>query len=63
MHVFMDEKVMCKEAYATCVFFRSKTPQAVKIQLIRVKDRVASIKQASIPILESIGSRLRDLEQ
>ncbi|GFS57339.1 uncharacterized protein TNIN_146701 [Trichonephila inaurata madagascariensis] len=49
MHVFVDS---CKEAYATCIFFRSNTSQGVKIALVRAKARVVPIKQETIPSLE-----------
>ncbi|GFW96410.1 integrase catalytic domain-containing protein [Trichonephila clavipes] len=49
MHVFVD---ICKEAYATCIFFRSNTSQGVKVALVRAKARVAPLKQVTIPRLE-----------
>ncbi|GFU53923.1 integrase catalytic domain-containing protein [Trichonephila clavipes] len=49
MHVFVDA---CKEAYTTCIFFRSNTPQGVKVALVRAKARVAPLKQVTIPRLE-----------
>ncbi|GFY78268.1 integrase catalytic domain-containing protein [Trichonephila inaurata madagascariensis] len=49
MHVFVD---VCKEAYATCIFFRSNTSQGVKIPLINAKARVAPLKQVTILRLE-----------
>ncbi|GFW95070.1 integrase catalytic domain-containing protein [Trichonephila clavipes] len=59
MHVFVDA---CKEAYATCIFFRSNTSQGVKVALVRAKARVAPLKQVTIPRLElmacCIGARL-----
>ncbi|GFW26969.1 integrase catalytic domain-containing protein [Trichonephila clavipes] len=59
MHVFVDA---CKEAYATCIFFRSTTFQGVKVSLVRAKTRVAPLKQVTIPRLElmacCIGARL-----
>ncbi|GFX11702.1 integrase catalytic domain-containing protein [Trichonephila clavipes] len=59
MHVFVDA---CKEAYATCIFFRSNTSQGVKVALVRAKARVAPLKQVTISRLElmvcCIGERL-----
>ncbi|GFU84127.1 integrase catalytic domain-containing protein [Trichonephila clavipes] len=59
MHVFVDA---CKEAYVSCIFFRSNTSQGVKVALVRAKARVASLKQVTIPRLElmacCIGARL-----
>ncbi|GFU88636.1 integrase catalytic domain-containing protein [Trichonephila clavipes] len=49
MHVFVDA---CKEAYATCILFRSNTSQGVKVALVRAKARVAPLKQVTIPQLE-----------
>ncbi|GFV56126.1 integrase catalytic domain-containing protein [Trichonephila clavipes] len=52
----------CKEAYATCIFFRSNTSQGVKVALVRAKTRVAPLKQVTIHRLElmacCIGARL-----
>ncbi|GFX74663.1 integrase catalytic domain-containing protein [Trichonephila clavipes] len=62
MHVFVDA---CKEAYATGIFFRSNTSQGVKVALVRAKERVAPLKQVTIPRLEPmvccIGARLAHL--
>ncbi|GFW07801.1 integrase catalytic domain-containing protein [Trichonephila clavipes] len=59
MHIFVDA---CKEAYATCIFFRSTTFQGVKVALVRAKARVAPLKQVTVPRLELmacyIGARL-----
>ncbi|GFV77764.1 integrase catalytic domain-containing protein [Trichonephila clavipes] len=44
MHVFVDA---CKEAYATCIIFRSNTSQGVKVALVGAKARVAPLKQLS----------------
>ncbi|GFT19686.1 integrase catalytic domain-containing protein [Trichonephila clavipes] len=49
IHVFVDA---CKETYATCVFFRSNTSQGVKVALLRAMERVAPLKQITIPRLE-----------
>ncbi|GFY16357.1 uncharacterized protein TNCV_2350021 [Trichonephila clavipes] len=65
MHVFVDA---FKEAYATCIFFRSNTSQGVKVALVREKVRVAPLKQVTIPrlvpwvlrFLNNVRSRISD---
>ncbi|GFW32242.1 uncharacterized protein TNCV_2143232 [Trichonephila clavipes] len=65
MHVFVDAY---KEAYANCIFFRSKTSQSVKVALVRAKARVAPLKQVTIlrlvawvlRFLNNVRSRISD---
>lgn len=59
LHVFCDAS---KIAYATCIFLRSENENSVFCQLVQARNRVAPMKEISIPRLEllacNIGARL-----
>ncbi|GFY59430.1 uncharacterized protein TNIN_318801 [Trichonephila inaurata madagascariensis] len=59
LHVFVDAS---KNAYAACIFVRTKLASGIKLHLLRAKSRVAPIKSVSMPRLEllacCVGSRL-----
>ena len=52
-HTFRDVN---KNAYATSVFFRSKTEYSVSCQLVQTRNRVVSMKLTFIPWLELLAS-------
>ncbi|GFU30812.1 integrase catalytic domain-containing protein [Trichonephila clavipes] len=68
MHVFVDA---CKEAYATCIFFRSSTSQDTKVALVSAKVRVAPLKQVTIlrlvawvlRFINNVRSRINDSKE
>ncbi|GFV55410.1 uncharacterized protein TNCV_2463001 [Trichonephila clavipes] len=59
LHVFVDAS---KEAYAACIFVRTKLASGNKLRLLRAKARVAPTKSVSMPRLEllacCVGTRL-----
>ncbi|GFW65681.1 putative RNA-directed DNA polymerase from transposon X-element [Trichonephila clavipes] len=59
LNVFVDAS---KEAYAACIFVRTKLASGIKLHLLRAKARVASTKSVSMPRLEllacCVGARL-----
>ncbi|GFV52739.1 DUF5641 domain-containing protein [Trichonephila clavipes] len=59
LHVLVDAS---KEAYAACIFVRTKLASGIKLHLLRAKARVAPTKSISMPRLEllacCVGARL-----
>ncbi|GFX05906.1 uncharacterized protein TNCV_1785391 [Trichonephila clavipes] len=59
LHVFVDAS---KEAYAACIFVKTKLASGIKLHLLRAKARVAPTKSVSMPRLElltyCVGARL-----